>query len=199
MNWVGNMSVSRAGNRFGTMYIQNPGGRTSAYFADNRSNLWPARSDWDLNYCCNDYNGQAGTRPSWALSARHPFPAVTTMAASQVRDYAVANHGAFPRDPMDRRLMGFVAQNTIDTRAANTNPANDAHALSFSISVPPAYPADTDNDGMPDSFETSNGLNPNVQDHNGTQLSLARTGVNGYTNLEVYLNELSNSMVRTGR
>ena len=47
-------------------------------------------------------------------------------------------------------------------------------------------PADTDQDGMPDSWETANGLNPNdPQDRNWDN------DHNGYTNLEEYLNELA--------
>ncbi len=46
--------------------------------------------------------------------------------------------------------------------------------------------ADSDNDGMPDSWESNTGLNPNDStDHNGTNLD---TSGLGYTNLEIYLN-----------
>jgi hypothetical protein len=48
---------------------------------------------------------------------------------------------------------------------------------------------------MPNAWEIANGLNPNAQDHNGTQLSKKFTGVEGYTNLECYLNELSDKLV----
>ena len=54
---------------------------------------------------------------------------------------------------------------------------------------------DSDNDGMPDYWETRKGLNPNVADHNGTDLSVEVTGVSGYTNLECYLNCLSDYLV----
>ena len=44
---------------------------------------------------------------------------------------------------------------------------------------------DTDQDGMPDTWESSNGLNPNdAADRNGD------TDGDGYTNLEEYLNSL---------
>jgi len=46
-------------------------------------------------------------------------------------------------------------------------------------------PKDTDNDGMPDNWESQHGLNPtNPQDRNGDQ------DRDGYTNLEEYLNSL---------
>jgi len=44
---------------------------------------------------------------------------------------------------------------------------------------------DSDHDGMPDSYETAHGLNPNdAADRNGY-------ASNGYTNLENYLNGLT--------
>jgi hypothetical protein len=87
-----------------------------------------------------------------------------------------------------------ISQNTIASQAVSaTDFFNDAFQLDFT--TPPTPPADTDNDGMPNDWETANGLNPNVQDHNGTQLSKKFTGVEGYTNLECYLNELSDKLV----
>ncbi|MEZ4406730.1 MAG: hypothetical protein R3A52_09665 [Polyangiales bacterium] len=195
MNWIGNQSWAPSSNRFGMIWIQPSGTGTSAYFNDNRSNLWASRGDWDLNYCCNDYSGGAGSRPSWGRTSPHAFPTTTAMSASQVRAHAAANGGAFPRDPMDTRLMGFVASGTIDSRASNTNPANDA----LRTPTTGTAPTDSDNDGMPNAWETAHGLNPNVADHNGTNLSMSMTGVAGYTNLECYLNELSAIRVRDNR
>ncbi|MBK8516691.1 MAG: T9SS type A sorting domain-containing protein [Saprospiraceae bacterium] len=54
---------------------------------------------------------------------------------------------------------------------------------------------DSDGDGIPDYWEKLKGLNPLIQDHNGTQLSSLITGVDGYTNLECYLNCLSDALV----
>ncbi|MBK9577233.1 MAG: pectate lyase [Fibrobacterota bacterium] len=52
-------------------------------------------------------------------------------------------------------------------------------------------PTDSDKDGMPDAWETSHGLKANdATDRNGTNLSL-----DGYTNLEMYLNELAGDPV----
>jgi hypothetical protein len=47
-----------------------------------------------------------------------------------------------------------------------------------------APPADTDHDGMPDAWETANGLNPN------DPADRATLAANGYANLENYLNGL---------
>ncbi len=49
-------------------------------------------------------------------------------------------------------------------------------------------PLDTDNDGMPDAWETANGLNPNLAD----ALSVSTTH-SPYLNIEVYINSLPNT------
>ena len=53
-------------------------------------------------------------------------------------------------------------------------------------------PADTDGDGMPDEWETANGLNPNDAEDGKA------TAENGYTNLENYLNGLVAHIVEAG-
>ena len=93
--------------------------------------------------------------------------------------------------------MDAVARGQISLQPRHINPAGDGSALPFTI--PPTPPADTDGDGMPDAWETAHGLNPLAQDGNGTQLSMAVIGVPGYTNLEVYLHELSEQRIREGR
>ncbi|WP_449398594.1 fibronectin type III domain-containing protein [Chryseobacterium wanjuense] len=50
-------------------------------------------------------------------------------------------------------------------------------------------PLDTDNDGMPDAWETANGLNPNVFD----ALAVSTTHA-PYLNIEVYINNLPNAI-----
>lgn len=56
------------------------------------------------------------------------------------------------------------------------------------LSSSEAAAADTDGDGMPDEWETENGLNPNNPDDG------AEVGGDGYTNLERYLNSLVESI-----
>jgi len=159
------------------------------FVSGNKMNLYPTRSDYQLFYCCNDYSSVTDPSNSAGLAqkllTRNAFPAITYTPTDQLRTYLLNNAGAWPRDPMDTRLMGFVASNTISGAAPNTNPAGDGLLPAY-VGSPPAAPTDTDSDGMPDTWEVTKGTNPNVANTNAHTLSAV-----GYTDLEVYLNELS--------
>jgi hypothetical protein len=163
------------------------------YVSGNTMNLYPTRSDYQLFYCCNDYasvnDPNTGSQAAQKLTNRHPFPAITYTPTSQLVNVLLNTAGAWPRDPMDIRLMSNIATNTIATAPRNTNPAGDALLPAYSGSAP-LPPTDTDNDGMPDSWEVTKGLNPAVAGANARTLSTA-----GYTDLEVYLHELSASRI----
>ena len=163
------------------------------YVSGNRMNLYPTRSDYQLFYCCNDYPSEtspnATSRRAQDRIERHPFPAITYTPTDQLRSLLLNTAGAWPRDPMDIRLMQSVATDTIASAAPNVNPAGDALLPAYSGGAPVA-PVDSDNDGMPDSWEVARGLNPNLAGHNDHTLSSV-----GYTDLEVYLYELSASRV----
>ncbi|MCA0232176.1 MAG: T9SS type A sorting domain-containing protein [Bacteroidetes bacterium] len=198
LNFTNNYSVVRStynGPLASADFLSNASNRL--FVSGNRLNRYVPYSDYQLFYCCNDFNTNApntslGT--AQRLTTRHSFPLIRPTTATDLPMYATKNVGAFPRDPMDRRLLAPIASNTMASQAINgTDYFNDAFTLDFTTAPPP--PADTDNDGMPNDWETANGLNPSVQDHNGTQLSKKFTGVEGYTNLECYLNELSDKLV----
>jgi pectate lyase len=198
MNFTNNYSVVRNsynGPLASFDFLANANNRL--FVSGNRMNRYAQYADYQLFYCCNDYNTNAPNTNFGAaqrLTTRNAFPLITPTPAPDMTVYATKNVGAFPRDPMDRRLLSPIAQNTIATQAVNaTDYFNDAFQLDFT--TPPTPPTDIDNDGMPNDWETANGLNPNVQDHNGMQLSKKFTGVEGYTNLECYLNELSDKLV----
>ena len=93
--------------------------------------------------------------------------------------------------------MDAVERVQIALQPRHINPAGDGSALPFSTA--PLPPQDSDGDGMPDAWEQAHGLNPGAQDHNGQELSMPLIGVPGYTNLEVYLHELSEQRIREGR
>lgn len=170
--------------------------RSTTYFSDNLLNLYPSRTNYELNYCCDDFaTPRPSVVPAFARQERHPFPAITYTPAATLREYMLATVGAFPRDPMDRRLMDSVRMGVFDPRRSDANPVGDALALDFNAAMAPAAPVDTDLDGMPDAWEVLHGLNPMTPDHNGAELSVSMTGVAGYTNLECYLNELSDQRI----
>lgn len=167
------------------------------YASGNKMSRYAQYADYQLFYCCDDFNQNAPNTnlgSAQKLNTRNVFPLVSLTSATDLREYATKKVGAFPRDPMDRRLFSPILQNVINSQPINgTDYFNDAFQLDFTTQ--PIAPTDTDNDGMPDTWETANGLNANAQDHNGTQLSKKFTGVEGYTNLECYLNELSDKLV----
>ena len=90
-----------------------------------------------------------------------------------------AGNWVLNRDSQERRLITQYTNNTGITSLPITE--NDADG--FPVIAPGIACADTDYDGMPDDWETANGLNTNLaDDRNYIDPS------NGYTNVENYLN-----------
>lgn len=115
----------------------------------------------------------------------------TTDAATVAYDKVLADAGAsLPRrDTLDRRIVSDVRYRVgkiIDVQGGYP------HATPYAATVnawptlaSTTAPADTDHDGMPDSWETANGSNPNDASDRGN------IAANGYTLLENYLNNIS--------
>ncbi len=115
-----------------------------------------------------------------ARSYEIPMEPVTTTSASQALTDVLAGAGtSFPsRDSVDTRIVNDVINGT-GSSIANTGPG------SWPVLDSQPAPADTDHDGMPDSWETANGLDLNdAADRNDYDLNV------NYTNLEVYLYSL---------
>ena len=110
----------------------------------------------------------------------HAAPPVITQSAEEAFALVLKNVGAiFPqRDATDARIIADVRGGT-GKIIRNEN----------ELGAWPAYqggeaPPDSDNDGIPDEWETAHGLNPNDPD------DASRMNADGYTNLEHYLNDL---------
>lgn len=87
------------------------------------------------------------------------------------------------RDPIDQRIVMSVRNKTGSSRSSANGPWPDL------ATGAPAPPNDSDHDGMPDSWETAHGLNPqNPRDS-------AAIANNRYTNIENYLNEIAGDPV----
>jgi len=133
-----------------------------------------------------------------------PMPSFQIMSAQNAFDYVIANAGANKpkRDAVDARVTNVVKTGQINPlKNVNTSDipkfkyrraAEDSYKIGVitDISQVGGYPEykgkprkDSDNDGIPDSWEKKYGLNPNdpydaVKDCNG----------DGYTNIEKYIN-----------
>jgi hypothetical protein len=168
------------------------------YVDGNGMNVYPTWHDYELFSCCNDFcTTGPNTDPGVAahLGSRHNYPSLTYTPTNQIQQYMLDNVGAFPRDAQDQRIMGYVANNTFLPGDRGVPGADDPFQIPNSTA---GVLPDGDNDGMPDYWESTHGLNPSVADHNGTNLSVSITGVSGYTNLECYLNCLADALVSGG-
>ncbi len=167
------------------------------FFEGNKMNLYDQYGDYELFYCCNDFDqGHPNTNFGVAdlLPLRHAFPSISYTTTETLADVLSTSVGAFPRDAMDLRLMGYVTDGIIDPLSIDEDHYDDA----FMITNEKQAPLDSDDDGMPDYWEMMQGLDIHSQDHNGTSLSNDIYGVAGYTNLECYLNCLSDALVNGG-
>lgn len=205
-NFVNNRSVVRSGYCNGMFRDLMLAFSVNELFASgNTMSRYQNYHDYELFYCCNDFC-DAGNNPNTNNGAalgrnqRFPFPAINYTPTEDLLAWVSARAGAFNalsanrRDPMNRRLLQALQSQTIDPKPINgTDYYHDAYQLDFTAQ--PAAPLDSDGDGMPDNWENLHGLNPQAQDHNGTQLSVPLTGVSGYTNLECYLNQLAGGLV----
>jgi len=121
-----------------------------------------------------------------------PYP-VTTETAQAAYNSVLAGAGAFPRDAVDSRIVQEVKTGT----ASGSGTFGDKKGIiddPNAVGGYPTYkslkaPTDSDGDGIPDDWEIANGLNPN-DSSDGTKTTLANT----YTNLEVYLYDLSRKL-----
>ncbi|MCH6236487.1 fibronectin type III domain-containing protein [Cognataquiflexum rubidum] len=112
-----------------------------------------------------------------------------TLTADAAYEDVLAHAGAsLFRDAVDERLIREVKTGTVTFKGSKSgllgiiDSQNDVGGWPVLKSLP--APKDTDRDGMPDTWELENGLNPNLADNNGYKLS------SSYTNIEVYINSL---------
>jgi pectate lyase len=119
-----------------------------------------------------------------------PWPAMAIKQQSPEDAYnAILAHAGCSkpnRDNIDRRIIEEVRKG-IATHGKNGIITTPSDVGGWPELKSAAAPADSDHDGMPDAWETAHGLDPsNKEDGNETSLS-----ADGYTNLEMYLNELA--------
>jgi pectate lyase len=123
------------------------------------------------------------------LSTRMSAPAITTHPAAQVESVVLANVGATKpaRDSIDARVIGYTTARTACNLFTSgcVSVTGGSSAADWNIYSSPMPPTDTDHDGIPDAWETAHGLNP------ASAADGATITASGYSNLELYLNELA--------
>jgi hypothetical protein len=136
---------------------------------------------------------QASYGPVTWKTSPYAYPMVSgLLTPQQAYAHIVANVGVTKprRDRVDNRyiqelqslgVLGQIPTNENDAPISGPGPVAGGTS-----------PTDTDNDGMPNAWETANGTNPNVADHNGD------ANGNGYPNLEDYLNSLAGLTIPPG-
>jgi Pectate lyase len=116
-----------------------------------------------------------------------PYKMSTIQNATDAYNAVLSKVGTVNRDSVERRVIREVKNGTATFKASLGSLGiidktyNAEGYLPYASAV---APTDTDNDGMPDAWETANGLNPNNPDDRNMRTS------EGYTALEVYLASL---------
>lgn len=175
-------------------------GGTKLYFSGNWGPRCPAgcADEWDHQPVKGDSmpNPEFPTAPATASQFRVTTPfalagvkiPVTTFATSELEIKLPPTIGAYKpsRDSVDTLFIEDFKKRRPMTSSAlqgNGGPWPDL------ATGAPKAPLDTDQDGMPDVWETAHGLNPQ------SSADGPMTATNGYTHVENYLNELAGDLV----
>jgi hypothetical protein len=166
------------------------------------------KNNWDGGVQIGE--GPDAGRYTDSIRADKPLPImnpVTIIPTTDAYKYVLANAGcSLPkRDPVDERIVEDVRTGKIKYATSGIVehigakyvkerlPDTYKQGIISDISQVGGYPEykgtpykDSDNDGMPDTYETAHGLNP--KDASDSPKIAANSG--GYSNIEVYLNSL---------
>lgn len=188
---------------WGKFYVD---GNVNSKYSDVTKDNWTYGIYNQIDNSANDNLYTATTKDTMKLREPMPFVYVTTHSANDAYDRVVAYAGCcIKRDAVDELSIG----DTRDGKATYTgssyvyngktytphkgiiNSQDDIKPVGAAADWSPwpalnatEAPLDTDGDGMPDAWETANGLNPNDASDG------AKLASNGYTNVENYLNSL---------
>ncbi len=195
-------------NIVGNVYIQGPNDTLIPFYFDDEGSASPSTQSYHLsdNYIDDpsDYVGVVNN--PWQTPYKHPSFASMNLPSSfyepmehdytgqpgyvpismdpsqQLTSTLLPVVGAFPRDAVTARTVQDVSMRTGSW-------GKKAQSNLMQGLTPTAPPADLDDDGMADSWETSHGLDPaDPNDHDTLMPS-------GYTAIEDYINELADALI----
>jgi hypothetical protein len=192
-----------AGNSSGTFthdivnnyFISGPSTTSSsdAYFQMNNQSVYQSGDELDSNRD-GALNGAALGLPGGATALSAPWSPTTnsivTSDATTAYTNDVTRSGALPRDDVDALVLADVTSlgtaGHLWTSQSQTGLANGGYGT-LAGGTPPV---DSDGDGIPDTWETAHGLNPN-----NASDAIETDPCTGYTYLEEYLNQLADSLM----
>lgn len=194
-NWVINSSYGGADkdsinvvNNYYKAGPATPAGEMSYRIAEPFGGKWFVTGNYVDGYpnvTADNWDGGIQGGRGVRMDTPAPYVPIKQQSAKQAFESVLQHAGAsFPkRDAIDERIVREVREGTgIYGNNGIIDTPSDVGGLPELKSAP--APLDTDNDGMPDSWEIANGLNPNdSEDRNGI-------GEGGYTHVEIYINSL---------
>lgn len=128
-----------------------------------------------------------------SIVVEQPFAVLdmpTEPAEAAYRSVLAKAGASFRRDTLDARIIRNVAEGSgkiIDVQGGFSHGTDFAQTLSAWPFLRPAKPApDQDQDGIPDAWETTHGLNP-TDASDARKFSLSKS----YTNIEVYIHSIT--------
>jgi hypothetical protein len=220
-NWGGNNAYAAEGGSYNIVnnyYKPGPASKNRNRIiqpsADDGTNTQEA-GVWGTFYVNGNYSAESTsvTKDNWQGVTPNPtsknkseikadteyeFAPVTTHTAEMAFDKVMQLAGAsYARDAVDERIVKhtiagtYTAEGSAGSANGLIDTQNDVGGYPTLVSTD--APLDTDADGMPDAWETANGLNPNDAS-DGVKYTLNAS----YTNLEVYLNSLVDRIMQDG-
>lgn len=178
-------------NFVGNTYLRHNSSSPAVYTGEVGTGAYISGNRVDYNGDSNLANGQdAGWDQFTGIpthrSTRFAVPNMTYESAAAAVTTVLDRAGAFwwSRDAVDSRIVAET-RSTSGTFVDAPN-AGEWNTLWNATQVGRASGWDTDNDGMPNAWESANGLNPNTADHNGD------ADGDGYRNVEEYLDYAAN-------
>ncbi|HYG21153.1 MAG TPA: autotransporter-associated beta strand repeat-containing protein [Verrucomicrobiae bacterium] len=195
-NWetIGyNMGGDSAGdsfvNMFNNYFIRGPASSSTAIGGGNLNFHIYASNNWYDGNRNGILDGTELPIPNYGSmdlqSVPFPYPVTTAYSPLTALKLAISDVGpSFRRDSVDERLITeLISWGTLGgTITSELLPPMNGPGI---VRNGTPYP-DSDNDGMPDFWESGTGSNPNVADNNS-----ASPSGSGYTRLEDYLNWLA--------
>jgi hypothetical protein len=177
-------------NIMGNYFINGPStvgncfnSATPSFHVYARENYWDKNTNGILD---GSLVSDAEYGPVTFESSPFPYYGVSNlMTPVQAYNSIVNDAGAsLVRDDVDAFLINQLRSLGTQGSIINTEDDNGIPGNVGTVAGGPAL-QDTDQDGMPDTWEQNNGMNPDTADNNGDNDG------DGYTNLEEYLHELA--------